>query len=84
MQVINQRGVRYEDLTVADVMSPLGQLDAIVGRRHMLVVQKGENGQGPRVRGVFSQTQIERQLGKPIDVIETAGNFAEIRVSLAA
>ncbi|MCY1378680.1 hypothetical protein D9M68_764860 [compost metagenome] len=50
----------------------------------MLVVQKGENGQGPRVRGVFSQTQIERQLGKPIDVVETAGNFAEIRVSLAA
>jgi CBS-domain-containing membrane protein len=103
MQVINQRGLRYEDLTVADVMSPLGKLDAIdlddlahttvgkvvatlkhVGRRHMLVVQKGDNGQGPRVRGVISQTQIERQLGKPIDVVETAGNFAEIRVSLAA
>lgn len=102
MQQIARRGMRYEDLVVADVMSPLATLDAIdleelahatvakvvatlkqVGRRHMLVVQKAGHGHGPRVRGVISQTQIERQLGQPISVVETAGNFAEISASLA-
>ncbi len=102
MQVLNQRGAKYEDLIVADVMSPLASLDAIdleelahanvakvvatlkqLGRRHMLVVQKAGGGHGPRVRGVISQTQIERQLGQSIDVVELAGNFAEISVSLA-
>lgn len=103
MQVIGRRGVKYEDLIVADVMSPLATLDAIdleelahanvakvvatlkqLGRRHMLVVQKAGSGHGPRVRGVISQTQIERQLGHSIDVMERAGNFAEISASLAS
>jgi CBS domain-containing protein len=102
MQVLDQRGVKYEDLVVVDVMSPLSKLDAIdldelahadvakviatlkqLGRRHMLVVQRAGSGHGPRVRGVISQTQIERQLGQPIDVVERANNFAEISVSLA-
>ncbi len=103
IQQIHKRGVKYEDLVVADVMSPLSTLDAIdledlahadvakvvatlkqLGRRHMLVVQKAGTGHGPRVRGVISQTQIERQLGQPIALVETAGNFAEISQSLAA
>ncbi len=103
MQQIARRGVKYEELVVADVMSPLVTLDAIdledlahadvgkvvatlkqLGRRHMLVVQKAGTGHGPRVRGVISQTQIERQLGQPIALVETAGNFAEISQSLAA
>ena len=103
MQQIHKRGVKYEELSVADVMSPLASLDAIdledlahadvarvvatlkqVGRRHLLVVQKAGHGHGPRVRGVISQTQIERQLGQRIDMIETAGSFAEISATLAA
>jgi len=102
MQVIARRGVRYGDLVVADVMSPLATLDAVgmndlrratvakvvatirhLGRRHMLVVDHGQDGQTPVLRGVISQTQIERQLGHPIDVIEQAHNFAEISASLA-
>lgn len=102
MQVISRRGVRYEDLVVADVMSPLSALDAIgleelahadvakvvatlkqVGRRHLLVVQQAGHDHGPRVRGVISQAQIERQLGRPLGMIETANNFAEISASLA-
>lgn len=102
MQQIARRGVKYEELVVADVMSPLATLDAIdledlahadvgkvvatlkqLGRRHMLVVQKAGTGHGPRVRGVISQTQIERQLGQPIALVETAGSFAEISQSLA-
>lgn len=102
MQVIAHRGVHYDDLVVADVMSPLASLDAVgmealrhasvakviatirhLGRRHMLVVDHGQDGQTPVLRGVISQTQIERQLGRPIDVIEQAHNFAEISASLA-
>jgi CBS-domain-containing membrane protein len=102
MQVIGQRGVKYEDLRVADVMSPLSSLDAIaledlahadvakviatlkrLGRRHLLVVQQAGSHHGPQVRGVISQSQIERQLGRPIELVETAGNFAEITASLA-
>jgi len=101
MQVIARRGVRYDDLVVADVMSPLATLDAVgmddlrratvakvvatvrhLGRRHMLVVDHGQDGQTPVLRGVISQAQIERQLGQTIDVIEQAHNFAEISASL--
>lgn len=103
IQQIARRGVKYEELVVSDVMSPLSTLDAIdledlahadvarvvatlkqLGRRHLLVVQKAGSGHGPRVRGVISQTQIERQLGQPIALVETAGNFAEISATLAA
>jgi hypothetical protein len=102
MQGTARRGVRYDDLVVADVMSPLTTLDAVdmehlsrvtvakviatirhLGRRHMLVVDHGQDGQTPVLRGVISQAQIERQLGHPIDVIEQAHNFAEISASLA-
>jgi CBS domain-containing protein len=101
MQGTARRGVRYDDLVVADVMSPLATLDAVgmddlrratvakviatirhLGRRHMLVVDHGQDGQTPVLRGVISQTQIERQLGQTIDVIEQAHNFAEISASL--
>jgi CBS-domain-containing membrane protein len=103
MQVINQRGVHYDDLRVLDVMSPLTSLDAVdledlahadvakvvatlkrLGRRHMLVVQRAGSHHGPQVRGVISHSQIERQLGQSIELVEVAANFAELSVSLAA
>ena len=101
LQVISRRSVHYDDLVVADVMSPLDTLDAVgmdhlrratvakvvatirhLGRRHMLVVDHGQDGQTPVLRGIISQAQIERQLGQQIDVIEQAHNFAEITASL--
>lgn len=103
MQQISRRGVKYEDLSVADVMSPLDTLDAVdyddlahadvgklvatlkqLGRRHLLVVQRATPQHPARVRGVVSQTQIERQLGRSIELLELAGTFAEIKQSLAA
>jgi predicted transcriptional regulator len=103
MQEITRRGVRYDELLVSDVMSPLPALDAIdyddlchhanvgkviatlkqVGRRHLLVVQKASVDGPARIRGVISQTQIERQLGRTIDAGEIASTFAEIRQALA-
>lgn len=48
------------------------------GRQHLLVVQHDDPDSPMSIRGVFSQTQVERQLGTPIDMIEIAMSFAEI------
>lgn len=98
-----RRGVTYDELVVADVMTPLAEFDAVdydelkrcsvadviatlkaVGRRHLLVAEKAGASHGPWIRGVISHTQIERQLGQPIDVLDLASSFSEIRASLAA
>ena len=94
-----ERGVRYSDIQVADVMTPASRLDAFdirsvqgasVGhvvaslqrsrRHHALVVQDAEGG--IEVRGVFSLSQIARQLGTPLQLPEVADNFAEIEAAL--
>ena len=86
-------GGRKCGLCVADVMTGLASLDAVDhgdlkiatvgnliatlkkhGRNHLLVAE----GAPPRVRGVVSRAQIERQLGHIIAVVEVADNVAEI------
>ena len=97
MSVGQSRQLRFDELRVADVMTPLSMLDAIpfermgiasvanliatlkeFGRNHLLVVERGEPGKPPRVRGVISRAQIERQLGRTIELSETPANFAEV------
>lgn len=51
-------------------------------RHHALVVQDDEQGR-PEVRGLFSLSQIARQLGIPLQLPEAAGSFAEIEAALA-
>jgi CBS-domain-containing membrane protein len=51
-------------------------------RHHALVVQQGEDGLA-EVRGIFSLSQIARQLGMPLQLPEAAGSFAEIEAALA-
>lgn len=46
------------------------------GRNHLLVVDTAP-GIAIRVRGVISRSQVERQLGEQIDVIELARCFAD-------
>jgi CBS domain containing-hemolysin-like protein len=101
MRVVQQRGVRFEDLRVADVMTPLADIDVIDfdvmqaatvahviltfkahGRRHLLVVQGASANAAPRIRGVLSLAQLERQLGHAIDATEIARSFAEIQRAL--
>ncbi len=97
LRCVQQRGLHYDELCVADVMTALAVLDAIDfaqlqrarvgqviatlerhGRNHLLVVD-GAGGRPPqRVRGVISRSQIERQLGRPIEVPEIAHSFAEL------
>ena len=94
MSVGQARQLRFDEMSVADVMTALTLLDAIpyerlghasvgnlvatlrdVGRNHLLVVERGSPA---RVRGVVSRSQIERQLGRPIEVSEVPTNFAEV------
>jgi CBS domain-containing protein len=96
MRRVAERGVRHEDLTVADVMTPLALLDAIefAGMARARVANLvatlrafGRNhlivvDEGRRVRGVVSRAQIERQLGTPIAITEVATSFAELEQML--
>ena len=51
-------------------------------RNHALVVQHDADGQS-EIRGIFSLSQIARQLGVPLQLPEAAGSFAEIEAALA-
>lgn len=51
-------------------------------RHHALVVQTGGDG-SREVRGIFSLTQIARQLGMPLQLPSEAKSFAEIEAALA-
>ncbi len=62
--------------TVADVIATLQHL----GRQHALVVDSASDT--PVVRGIFSSTQIARQLGEELPVHVKARTFAEIEAAL--
>jgi CBS domain-containing protein len=102
MRVVSERGLHYDDLSVADVMTELAMLDAIdfdamraasvgnviatlqrFGRNHLLVAQVATADLPRRVRGVISRSQIERQLGQPVNVTPVATSFSEIERALA-
>jgi len=53
------------------------------GRQHAFVVDRDAHGR-QFVCGVFSATQIARQLGIPLPIGETARTFAEIEAAIAA
>jgi CBS domain-containing protein len=98
MQVATGRGLRRDELSVADVMTPAARVEVLaladversrvghvletlrrLGRQHALVVD-GEN----MVRGIFSISQIARQLGLALPSGgEVARTFSEIEAALA-
>lgn len=65
--------------SVDDMVATLKKL----GRQHVLVVENDARTQRQLVRGVFSATQIGRQLGIEIPTFEIARTFAEIEAALA-
>ncbi|WP_246034741.1 CBS domain-containing protein [Azoarcus indigens] len=75
--------VRYEDVLraeVGDVIATLGRS----GRQHALVIEIMLEGR-VSVRGIFSRTQIARQLRVALpEGTEIARNFAEIEAAIAA
>jgi len=53
------------------------------GRRHALVTAREPRTRGLSIRGMFSVTQISRQLGIAIETVEVATTFAELEAALA-
>lgn len=73
--------VDMDDLLLARVGHVVATLKA-VGRRHALIVDTDDNGV-QRVRGLFSASQIERQLDVSIETTEIARSFAQVGELLA-
>jgi len=55
-----------------------------VGRQHAMVVDTDVPSGNQSIRGIFSITQIGRQLGMSLHAFEVAKTFAEIETLLAA
>jgi hypothetical protein len=69
---------RMRSATVGDTIATLKRH----GRDHLLVVESATAQTPRRVRGVISRSQIERQLGKPIEMTPIASSFSEIERAL--
>ena len=65
---------------VGDIVHALRAL----GRQHALVVEPGEAGTPAQIRGVFSASQIARQLGIPAFVAEIARTFGDFEAAIGA
>lgn len=97
MRFMQSRGVARSDLAVDDLMTPASMLEAIpvqdvaqmrvghivathkaVRRQHIMVAEDG----GKRVRGLFSLSQVARQLGLELHTTEVAQTFADIEAAL--
>jgi CBS domain-containing protein len=82
--IMTPRG-HLEVLSLADVLAArVGNVVATLkasGRQHAMVVDDDDEGR-QRVRGIFSLTQIARQLGLQIQAPEIARTFAQIEAAL--
>ena len=76
MDVVDLRDAMHA--SVGDVVATLKAL----GRQHLLVGSLEVGNLHYRVRGLFSATQIGRQLGVTVQTFEVAGTFAEIEAAL--
>ncbi len=94
---MRERGVSHAEILVSDIMTPAAMLEALpimdvaqmrvghivatlkaVGRKHLMVAEEG----GRRVRGLFSASQVARQLGVELQTFEVAQSFADIEAAL--
>ena len=104
IQLMQQRGIRRDEVLVGDIMTPADRLEVIElddvryarvgdvvvtlrlsGRQHTLVVDTLERTTGAEqtVCGIFSLTQIARQLGVATQPLhDIARTFAEIEAAI--
>src|SRR5207248_8559936 len=90
-------GVAHADIQVEDIMTPASKLEAIplqevaqmrvghivatlkaVHRQHLMAAEDG----GRRIRGLFSASQVARQLGMELQTFAVAQSFADIEAAL--
>jgi len=75
--------LQMADVAKAKVGNIIETLKAF-GRQHILVVDKLEDGTSERICGIFSTTQIGRQLGIEINITPIANTFAEVESAIAS
>ena len=73
--------MRIEDVRAAKVGHIVASLKQ-AGRHHELVAEQLPGGR-TCIRGIFSASQIARQLGVPLQITELARTFAEIEEALS-
>jgi CBS domain-containing protein len=97
VRFMQDRGVSHAEILVEDIMTPASMLEALpiqdvaqmrvghivatlkaVGRKHLMVADDG----GRRIRGLFSSSQLARQLGVELQMFEVARSFADIEAAL--
>ena len=97
MRFMQSRGVSHAEIQVEDLMTPDSMLEALplievaqmrvghvvatlkkVRRQHLMVAEEG----GRRIRGLFSASQVARQLGVELQTFEVAQSFADIEAAL--
>ncbi len=97
MRFMQARAVSHSEILVGDIMTPASMLEAMsilevaqmrvghivatlksVGRKHLMVSEDG----GRRIRGLFSASQVARQLGIEVQTFEVARSFADIEAAL--
>ncbi len=64
--------------SVADVIATLRS----TGRQHALVLDDDPRTERPAIRGIFSASQIGKQLDQLIETTEVANTFAEVELAL--
>jgi CBS-domain-containing membrane protein len=74
--------MRMENVRAAKVGHIVASLKQ-AGRHHELVAEV-RPGNHTQIRGIFSASQIARQLGVPLQITELASTFAEIEEALGA
>jgi CBS domain-containing protein len=98
MRRMQSHGVSHAELVVGDLMTPAAKLEALalgevermrvghvlatlrkVHRQHVLVADDG----GGEIRGIFSASQVARQLGVELQTYEVAQTFADIEAALS-
>ena len=102
IQMVQERGGKFADLLVRDLMCPRERIDLLdtrdvltakVGdivatmkhfkRQHLMAGERDPISGKVRIRGVFSATQIGRQLGAAIQTFDVGSTFSEIEGLLA-
>jgi CBS domain-containing protein len=97
VRFMQTHGAAHAEIQVEDIMTPAAMLEAIpleevaqmrvghivatlkaVHRQHLMVAEDA----GRRIRGLFSASQIARQLGMEVQTFAVAQSFADIEAAL--
>lgn len=80
MRIGEIQALKFDEVEQADVGNVVATLRES-GRQHVLVVDEDEQGQ-TSIRGIFSLTQIARQLGIDLPATGRVQSFAELETAL--